>query len=84
MRKLMLAVVLAASLSACAPKKEDIIYDIEAFGFSDVVIGKWTTWSCGRDDSWGYYFTATNPAGRQIKGVVCGGLNKGSTVRIRH
>lgn len=41
-------------------------------------------WNCGRDDSALYSagFTALNPVGRRVTGVVCCGLWKGCTVRF--
>jgi len=82
MRRSVIIAVLA--LTACAPPVEEVRQDVEAFGFTNVVIGDWAFYGCAKDDNWGYHFTATSPsAQRQVEGVACGGiLLKGATVRI--
>jgi hypothetical protein len=81
MRKVFILLA-ALGLASCGPMKADVIHDVEDYGFSEVEIGSWTAFYCGKDDVWGYHFTATNSQGRRITGVVCRGAFKGATVRI--
>lgn len=81
MRRITLLIA-TLGLAACGPKKAELAREVEAFGFSDVRIGSWASFRCSKDDSYGYYFSAINGQGRPVNGVVCGGLFKGSTVRI--
>lgn len=70
------------ALAACSPSTTDVARDVEDYGFTEVQIGSWSTWYCGKDDLWGYHFKATNAQGRRVSGVVCGAALKGATVRI--
>lgn len=70
------------ALAGCVNAKADSINAVEAYGFTGVSIEGRAWWGCGDSDAYGYRFTATNVAGRKVNGVVCGGIAKGSTVRI--
>lgn len=83
MRRITLLIAILG-LAACGPKKTDLISDVEAFGFNDVQIGSWASFRCSKDDTYGYYFSAINSQGHPVNGVICGGILKGSTVRILH
>jgi hypothetical protein len=78
--------LLALLLSACGGAGEDGQRAVEAMGFSNVRIGERSWNDCGRDDSYNSHFTAINPAGHRVSGVVCcgygGGCGKGCTVRF--
>jgi hypothetical protein len=51
-------------------------------GFTNVQTHGYAFWGCSKDDDFSTKFTATNTAGKQVSGVVCGGLLKGQTVRF--
>lgn len=56
---------------------------LESSGYSDIRISGWSPFSCGKDDTFSTGFTAKNPAGKYVDGVVCCGLMfKGCTVRF--
>lgn len=50
-------------------------------GLTDVQIGSYAVWGCGKDDSFGSNFSAKNASGEAVTGVICGGFLKGYTVR---
>lgn len=55
---------------------------LEAQGMTDVQIVGYAPFSCSKDDGTSTGFTATNPQGRRVEGVVCcGWLFKNCTVR---
>jgi len=51
-------------------------------GYTDIRTTGWDPFSCGEDDMFTTGFTATNPRGDTVSGVVCCGLWKGCTVRF--
>lgn len=51
-------------------------------GFTDVKIGGYAAFMCGKDDLYATSFEAVNPLGRTVRGAVCGAPFKGSTVRF--
>ena len=50
-------------------------------GYTDVKITGWSPFSCSQSDDYNEGFEATTVAGYRVKGVVCMGLFKGSTIR---
>ena len=50
-------------------------------GYTDVKITGWTPFACSESDDYNEGFEATTAAGYRVKGVVCMGLFKGSTIR---
>lgn len=50
-------------------------------GFTNVQMGGRDYWACGKDDSAGWKFTATNPQGIQVTGTSCCAFFKGCTLR---
>lgn len=80
MKKLMFLTA-AVSLSACSAS--DASKDaLQKQGFTDIVTTGWSPLSCGQDDFFSTGFTADNPNGQRVSGVVCCGLLKGCTVRF--
>jgi hypothetical protein len=55
---------------------------LEAQGFTDIQVGGYQWGACGRDDYYSTKFTAANPQGRRVSGVVCCGNYKGCTIRF--
>lgn len=55
---------------------------LEAQGFTDIEITGYAPFSCSEDDATSTGFTATNPQGKRVSGVACGGLLfKNTTIR---
>lgn len=76
------AVIALLLLSGCTqPDRSKAL--LEAQGYQDVQITGYNFWSCSEDDTYHTGFTATSPAGQQIKGTVCAGMFfKGATIRF--
>lgn len=51
-------------------------------GYSNINLTGYRWMGCGNEDSYHTGFTATNPAGVRVSGVVCCGLMKGCTIRF--
>ena len=54
---------------------------LDQAGFTKIQTGGYAVFGCGQDDDYATKFTAVNPKGYQVSGVVCGGFLKGSTIR---
>lgn len=82
MNKLML-LVLASMLFAGGCTSPDTAKEaLVKSGYSNIATGGYAWYGCGRDDWFHTEFTATNPNGQKVSGIVCSGLLKGSTVRF--
>lgn len=81
--KYALAVVgIVVGCAACA-NDEDTIRTLRSSGYTDIRTTGWSPMSCGKDDTFETGFSAVNPAGIRVNGVVCCGLVfKGCTVRF--
>jgi hypothetical protein len=55
---------------------------LEDSGFSNVKPGGYSWFGCGKGDLYHTTFKATNAQGKQVSGVVCKGVFKGSTIRF--
>lgn len=84
MRKVLFAGVVAFSLfaSGCTVAPDEARGAISAMGFTNIELGGYAPFSCGRDDVFARSFTATGADGSRVEGVVCSGFFKGATVRI--
>lgn len=51
-------------------------------GYKNVTLTGYRFFGCGEDDLFHDGFEATGPTGQRITGVVCGGILKGSTIRL--
>ncbi len=79
-RVVVMAVLLVAG---CFTSDEETSRTVRAQGFSDVRLGGVAWFACdGKSDKAGQHFTATNPRGEVVSGVVCCGILKGCTVRF--
>jgi hypothetical protein len=79
MRYLIIA-SLALLASCTAPNTAE--RTLVANGYTDVEIRGYALFGCGEDDQFRTKFRATAPSGMTVDGVVCGGLFKGSTIRL--
>ncbi len=81
MKRILLLVILALSLTGCY-NGNDARNALEAQGFTDIEITGHSWIACSEDDFYNTGFVATNPQGKRVKGTVCSGfLFKNSTVR---
>lgn len=80
MKKFFLLTVACLSLSACtAPDRSKTT--LEDAAYSDVRMGGYNFFECGRDDVYATSFTAKNALGKTVRGTVCCGWFKGCTIR---
>ena len=80
--KALIAIVLCVILlSSCFGASASEIL-LEEQGYTNVEITGFNLFACSEDDMYRYNFTATNPNGKQVKGVVCSAPLKGSTIRF--
>lgn len=77
---LLLVVVLAAA-AGWKNSRSRAERAVESTGASDVKLGGWAWFSCGKDDTYAWKFDATNAKGEAVSGYACCGLLKGCTVR---
>lgn len=79
MKKLIFAAVCVMFVGCSAPdRSRDTL--VKA-GFSNIQLKGYAWMGCGKDDNYSTKFTATNPLGMQVDGVVCCGMMKGCTIR---
>lgn len=75
-------IVIAVFLTACSTRPEDARRALENQGFTDITTLGTDGWACGKGDAAGREFTARNPLGRMVSGVVCCGAGtKRCTIR---
>ena len=55
---------------------------LEEQGYTNVEITGYNLFACSEDDMYRLNFTATNPNGTPVKGVVCSAPLKGYTIRF--
>lgn len=75
--------IVAANLSHTRP-----VRTAETHGFTDVTVTGSTIWftqfrGCGPEDMRLWRVTATNPQGERRNFIVCGGMFKGNTLRVK-
>lgn len=80
--KTLIAILLCSILlTSCSGASTSEIL-LEEQGYSNVEIQGFNVFACSQDDLYRYNFTATNPNGKTVKGVVCSAPLKGSTIRF--
>lgn len=81
MKKFILFFISLSLLSACTnqPAAEKALRDS---GFTNITTGGYGWFFCGKGDFYSTKFTAVNPAGKEVSGVACSGLLKGTTIRF--
>lgn len=78
------AIAVPAGSSACDDQPASI-RTLDSMGFTDVKLQGHKIWGCGEGDKSSIAFTARNPKGVEVEGVVCCGgtiSTKGCTVRF--
>lgn len=81
MKKILFALPVVALLASCGVNPHAAKSAIEAYGMTNVEIGGYAFFGCGKDD-FSSSFKATGVNGKPVSGVVCSGLLKGVTVRF--
>lgn len=83
MKKLIIAATLITvfALTACS-SANDANKALTAAGFTNIETHGYSFFGCGEDDTFKTKFTATNPAGKRVDGVVCSSFFKGGTIRF--
>jgi hypothetical protein len=80
--KILTWIFLIILLSSCS-NSNDANKALTAMGFTDIQTTGYKWFACSDDDWYHTGFTATNPQGMQVSGVVCSGFFfKNSTVRF--
>lgn len=68
------------TMTACTDEDESRQALNEA-GYSDVVVGGYALFQCGKGDNFATKFSAKGPTGVPVRGAVCCGWMKGCTIR---
>lgn len=81
MKTLITIILCCLLLSACSGEvtSETILSDQ---GYTNIEMKGFNAFACSQDDFYRYNFTATNPNGKQVKGVICSAPLKGFTIRF--
>jgi len=84
MRKLLIALAALAMMSfancSCASYTTETL---DKAGYSNIETNGWSVMGCSDEDTFATKFTADNPAGKRVNGVVCcGWFAKGCTIRF--
>lgn len=66
----------------CLTSDAEVRETLDNAGFTEVIVTGHVPFVCGEHDKGGNGFTATNPRGKRVKGVVCCGQVKACTVRF--
>lgn len=75
-------IALAMLTAAACSDAQSSLAALKAAGYSNIAITGWEPFSCGQDDTFSTGFTADNPKGERVRGVVCCGLMfKACTIR---
>lgn len=81
MKNTIIIAIAALSLTACGVNHQAGKRVVESHGFTDVVIGGYAFFSCGKDE-FASSFTAKDANGNPVSGAICSGWFKGYTVRL--
>jgi len=75
--------ILALTILLCACTNDnDAKRALMGMGFTDINTTGYQVFGCSEDDHFHTGFTAKNPNGQQVSGVVCSGFFKAGTVRF--
>lgn len=76
-----LVLVLTAMLAGCT-NGDGAVRALEGAGYTNIKITGYRVFGCHEDDTFRTGFKATGNNGKQVSGVVCSGILKGSTIRV--
>lgn len=77
-----ISLVLALMLAAGCTAPESATTALTGAGYTNIQLTGYRFFGCSEDDLFKTGFTAKGPTGQTVKGVVCGGIFKGSTIRL--
>lgn len=80
MKKLL--AVLSVSLLAACSSHNDAKRALTAAGYTEIQTHGHSFFGCSKEDTFATKFTAKNPKGEKIEGVVCSSWLKGATIRF--
>lgn len=81
MNKIILACIMALTVSACSDS-DTATKALRGAGYTQVQITGYRFFACGERDSFHTGFAALGPTGVPVKGTVCSGWLKGATIRM--
>lgn len=79
--KYIVLIIAALSLMACT-RPDNAREVLTANGYTNIQMEGYGFFACDEKDSFADAFVANSPNGTRVKGVVCSGLFKGSTIRF--
>jgi hypothetical protein len=62
---------------------DEAMHVVTVSGYKNIKITGYEFYGCGESDFFRTGFEASAPNGTQVKGVVCSGLFKGATLRLK-
>lgn len=74
--------ILAALMLAACSDPDTARRVLEKNGFTEISVGGYAMFFCGKDDDFSTAFSATSPTGQRVSGAVCSGWFKGATIRF--
>lgn len=78
----MATLVIGATLGCTVPS-DRAMHVLKGAGYTEINLGDYAWYGCGKGDSMSREFAATGPSGQHVRGVVCCGTwGKSCTVRI--
>lgn len=79
----LMAVPVACALlaSGCTVRESTAMRALHGAGYKQVHLGGYSWFGCSDEDDFSRKFTAVGADGKPVKGVVCSGVMKGTTVR---
>ena len=79
--KQILIIIVLLLISSCS-NPERAISALKSAGYKDIRLHGKSIFACGHGDIYSDEFSAINPNGTFVQGVVCSGLFKRSTIRF--
>jgi hypothetical protein len=78
----MKVILLTCLLLTGCTKPHEAYRVLTTSGYTNIYVGGYSYFMCGRDDWFRTRFTAIGVNGQPVSGAVCGGVFKGYTVRL--
>jgi hypothetical protein len=73
--------IVMCTTNACTDDNKTV-HTLNDAGYSNIHTTGYTFFGCGEQDYYHTTFTALNPAGKNVSGIVCCGILKGCTIRF--
>ena len=81
MKKLFLIIGISLLISGCTHKDSTAIKLLQSQGYTNIQLTGYDLFRCSKDDTFATGFKAILNK-KPVKGVICGGILKGSTIRL--